>query len=156
MIAPKVSYVAVLMKFAVLIPKDFVHQTSAVEAKMVTNRHVWGSRNEQVGCGWAGSSLHCAQITLLLEMAQGIPFSTSSVWPRAGWAGGGGLWLCDNWVGREGLSPSCCTLEIPGAGEAEGAPTVLLPCRSSCQSVPSCHRSRCNQQIPSGIHLVNS
>lgn len=51
LIAPKVLYVAVLMKFAMLILKDFVHQTAAMEAKMVTDRCIWGSRNEQVDGG---------------------------------------------------------------------------------------------------------
>lgn len=51
MIAPKVLCVAVLMKFAVLIVKDFVHQTAAMEAKTVTGRHIWGSGNEQVSGG---------------------------------------------------------------------------------------------------------
>lgn len=51
MIAPNVVYIAVLMKFAVLLLKDFVHETAAMEAKMVTDRHVWGSRSEQVGHG---------------------------------------------------------------------------------------------------------
>lgn len=39
------------MKFETLILKNFIHQTAAMEAKMVTDRLVWGSRNEQVGCG---------------------------------------------------------------------------------------------------------
>lgn len=112
------------MKFETLILKNFIHQTAAMEAKMVTDRLVWGSRNEQVGCGWAGSFLHCAQKTLLMEMAKGIPFSRAVF----GWVldelGVGGFGCVTTGKGQNGWCPSRCTLEIPGAGEAEGAPIV--------------------------------
>lgn len=120
------------MKFAVLILKDFIHQTAAMEAKM--GEQEWAGYG-----GWAGSFLHCAQVTLLMEVAKGVPFSLSVWLGELGvldfvcvTTGKGGKGWCLHVVlwksqvqGRQKVLPLCCCSAAASLSQAVTDLTVI-------------------------------